>query len=64
MGSDLSTAPEGKAPGLLIQAVRDAAGAKLDRLQVVKGYIDEGTGRRRRKFIMSRFSSERELKDG
>ncbi len=41
MGGDLSSAPKGKSPTLLIQAVRDPEGAKLDRLQVVKGYIDD-----------------------
>jgi len=63
MGSDLSSAPNGKSPGLLIQAVRDAEGAKLDRLQVVKGYIDEA-GQTQEKIYNVAVSSERELKDG
>jgi len=41
MGGDLSTAPEGKAPAFLIRALRDPDGANLDRLQVVKGWMDE-----------------------
>ena len=40
MGGDLTVAPEGKAPTLLIQAVRDADGANLDRIQVIKGWLD------------------------
>ena len=40
MGGDLSAAPEGKAPTLLIRALRDVDGANLDRLQVIKGWLD------------------------
>jgi hypothetical protein len=38
MGGDLTAAPEGAAPTLLIRALRDADGANLDRLQVIKGW--------------------------
>ncbi len=41
MGSDLSDAPKGKAPTFLIQAAKDPADANLDRIQIVKGWIDE-----------------------
>ncbi len=41
MGGDLSDAPKGKAPSLLIRAVRDADGANLDRLQIIKGWSDK-----------------------
>jgi hypothetical protein len=41
MGGDLSAAPEGKAPAFLIRALRDPDGANLDRVQVVKGWMDE-----------------------
>ena len=40
MGGDLKSAPAGKAPVLLIRAVRDPDGANLDRVQVVKGWLD------------------------
>lgn len=40
MGSDLTAAPRGKSPTLLIHAVKDPAGANLDRVQVVKGWLD------------------------
>ena len=40
MGGDLSAAPAGKAPAILIRALRDADGANLDRIQVVKGWLD------------------------
>jgi hypothetical protein len=41
MGSELTAAPKGKAPSLLIYAVKDPAGANLDRIQVVKGWLDD-----------------------
>ncbi|MGL6259626.1 DUF3604 domain-containing protein [Vibrio sp. WXL210] len=40
MGGDLTQAPEGKAPNFLIQAIRDQEGANLDRIQVIKGWVD------------------------
>ena len=40
MGGDLRDAPAGGAPRLLIQALRDPDGANLDRIQVIKGWID------------------------
>jgi hypothetical protein len=40
MGGDLSAAPAGKVPSLLIRALRDADGANLDRVQVIKGWLD------------------------
>ncbi len=40
MGGDLTKAPEGKAPRLMIRALRDPDGANLDRIQIVKGWLD------------------------
>jgi hypothetical protein len=40
MGGDLKFAPDGKMPGLLIRALRDPDGANLDRVQVVKGWLN------------------------
>ncbi|MBL6699182.1 MAG: DUF3604 domain-containing protein [Luminiphilus sp.] len=41
MGSDLTDAPEGASPGFLVEAMRDPLGANLDRIQIVKGWLDE-----------------------
>jgi hypothetical protein len=41
MGGDLTAASGGKSPRLLIRAARDPDGANLDRIQVVKGWVDE-----------------------
>lgn len=40
MGGDLSAAPPDKAPSFLVAALRDPIGANLDRIQVVKGWLD------------------------
>jgi hypothetical protein len=41
MGGDLTAAPANKAPTLLVRAVRDPDGANLDRVQIIKGWIDK-----------------------
>ena len=48
MGSDLTAAPKGKSPTFLVAALRDPIGANLDRIQIVKGWI-EGNGISREK---------------
>lgn len=40
MGGDLKSAPNGMAPTFLIRALRDADGANLDRVQIIKGWLD------------------------
>jgi hypothetical protein len=40
MGCDLSNAPDGKAPSFLAAALKDPIGANLDRIQIVKGWLD------------------------
>jgi hypothetical protein len=41
MGGELKTAPDGKAPTFMVIALRDPIGANLDRLQMVKGWMDK-----------------------
>lgn len=40
MGGDLSVAPEGEAPKFMVRALRDTDGANLDRIQMIKGWLD------------------------
>jgi hypothetical protein len=40
MGGELATAPEGKAPNFMVIALRDPIGANLDRIQIIKGWLD------------------------
>jgi Protein of unknown function (DUF3604) len=41
MGGDLHAAPAGKAPTFLVAALKDPIGANLDRIQVIKGWLDQ-----------------------
>ena len=40
MGGDLTQAPRGKSPTFLVAALKDPYGANLDRIQIVKGWLD------------------------
>ena len=40
MGGDLGEAPRGRAPTFLVAALKDPIGANLDRIQIVKGWLD------------------------
>jgi Protein of unknown function (DUF3604) len=40
MGGDLSNPPEGEAPRFMVRALRDPDGANLDRIQIIKGWLD------------------------
>jgi hypothetical protein len=40
MGGDLTKAPEGKVPTFMAYALRDPIGANLDRIQIIKGWLD------------------------
>jgi len=40
MGGDLLEAPAGKAPTFLVAALKDSIGANLDRIQIIKGWLD------------------------
>jgi len=40
MGGDLRKAPAGKSPSFMVYALRDPIGANLDRIQIIKGWLD------------------------
>jgi hypothetical protein len=42
MGGDLPSAPDGKVPTFLVAAVKDPYSGNLDRIQIVKGWLDAG----------------------
>ena len=42
MGGDMNSAPAGQSPTFLVAALRDPIGANLDRIQIVKGWMDAG----------------------
>ena len=41
MGGDLTKAPKGKAPTFMLYALRDPIGANIDRIQIIKGWLDK-----------------------
>jgi hypothetical protein len=40
MGGELTAAPEGKSPTFLVGAMKDAYRGNLDRIQIIKGWVD------------------------
>ncbi|MGZ8254199.1 MAG: DUF3604 domain-containing protein [Burkholderiaceae bacterium] len=50
MGGDLARAPAGKAPTFLVAALKDPQGANLDRIQVIKSWVDR-TGKAQEKIF-------------
>jgi hypothetical protein len=41
MGGELTNGPRGEAPSFIVQAVRDPDWANLDRVQIIKGWLDK-----------------------
>jgi hypothetical protein len=62
MGGDLSAAPDGAAPRFMVRVLRDPDGANIDRVQIVKGWID-GNGQSQEK-IFDIACADREIVDG
>jgi hypothetical protein len=58
MGGELKANGEGGAPTFLVAAMRDPEGANLDRLQVIKGWLDKG-GKTHEKIYDVAWSGER-----
>lgn len=65
MGSDLRPA-KGKAPVFMISALKDSEGANLDRVQIVKGWVDKAGNAHERVFdvVWSNASNRRIGKNG
>jgi hypothetical protein len=58
MGGDLPNRPQGEAPTFMVKAVHDPDGAHLDRIQIIKGWLD-GNGTTREKIIDVAWSGDR-----
>jgi hypothetical protein len=64
MGSDLTAAPAGKAPEFLIHAVKDPLSGNLDRVQVIKGWVDAKGGTHTRIYDVAWSGNRRKGADG
>jgi hypothetical protein len=60
MGGDLQKAEGGQAPRFMVRALRDPDGANLDRIQIVKGWLDED-GKSRERIYDIAVSDERTI---
>ena len=65
MGGDLYTAPDGKAPSFLVAALKDPYSGNLDRIQVIKGWLDaDGQTHEKVYDVVWSDMDERVMKDG
>ena len=60
MGADLPPAPDGRAPTFLVAALKDPFSGNLDRIQVVKGWLDDD-GNRNEKVYDVEWSGDRTI---
>lgn len=60
MGGDLHSPSEGDVPVLMVHSLRDADGANLDRIQIVKGWLD-ANGETQEKIYDVACSDERDI---
>ena len=58
MGGDLTAAKAGKVPTFLLAAMKDPEGGNLDRIQIVKGWVD-ASGARQEKVYDAAWSGDR-----
>jgi hypothetical protein len=64
MGGDLSAAPEGGMPKFMVRALRDVDGANLDRIQIIKGWVDSNGKSHERIFDVAVSDGRKIDKDG
>jgi len=65
MGADLPAPPEGRsAPTFLIAALRDPIGANLDRIQIVKGWVDADGARQEKVYDVAWSGNRKPRRNG
>jgi len=64
MGGDLTDAPEGTAPTFLVAAAKDPYSGNLDRIQIVKGWVDNGGQKQERVYDVVWSGNRRPGPDG
>ncbi|GAB3338209.1 DUF3604 domain-containing protein [Marilutibacter aestuarii] len=60
MGGDLAPAPEGQSATFLVAAMKDPEGANLDRVQIIKGWVD-ANGQMHEKVFEVKWAGERSV---
>lgn len=64
MGGDLSKSENSKAPSFLVRALRDPDGANLDRIQMIKGWLDANGEVREKVYDIAVTGDRKIAKDG
>jgi len=64
MGGDLRAAPAGKAPNFLVAALKDPLSGNLDRIQIVKVWLDRNGGRQEKVYDVAWSGDRRPGADG
>jgi hypothetical protein len=64
MGSDLAPRRDGGAPKFMVYALRDSVGANLDRIQIVKGWLDQNGKTHERVYDVSWSGDRKVTTDG
>ncbi len=64
MGGDLASAPAGKAPTFLVAALKDPIGGNLDRIQIVKSWVDSAGKTQERIYNVAWSGGRKPNKDG
>jgi hypothetical protein len=64
MGGDLRSAPAGKSPTFLVAALKDPIGGNLDRIQIVKGWVDASGARQEKVYDVVWSGSRKPGADG
>jgi hypothetical protein len=64
MGGDMSAAPKGQSPSFLVQAVKDPLSGNLDRMQMIKGWVDAKGERHEKVFDIAWSGNRRAGADG
>jgi hypothetical protein len=63
MGGDLNAAPDGKAPTFLVAAMKDPYSGNLDRIQIIKGWLDNSGQTQEKVYDVVWADSESRTKD-
>lgn len=64
MGGDLSTSKGSKAPSFMVYSLRDPVGANLDRIQIIKGWLDKKNKTHEKVYNVAWSDNRKQSKDG